>query len=140
MLRFVLLFSDHFVTFLDLCSNTTKSVDTTFHLRSSKTVETSKECTCSVTGGPFLVAVNDVRLTSGSGNGCSPADFLLPSSIMYVIVTAKIWAPFLKQHYLIQHQRLPFSCKPILRRFFLKWFGSPFNLNVCYFCCFVLLS
>ena len=80
MLRFVLLFSDHFVTFLDLCSNTTKSVDTTFHLRSSKTVETSKECTCSVTGGPFLVAVNDVRLTSGSGNGCSPADFLLPSS------------------------------------------------------------
>ena len=27
-----------------------------------------------------MVDVNDVRLSSGSGNGCSPADLLLPSS------------------------------------------------------------
>lgn len=71
---------DHFVTFFDLCSDTTKTVDTTIHLRSSDTLETFKECTCSITGGPFAVDVNDVRLSSGDGHGCSPADLLLPSS------------------------------------------------------------
>ena len=67
--------SDHFATFVDICTNTTKTDDTDVHLISSDSLRNSKQCQCSIKGDRFSVLVNDVRLTSiasKSERNCSP--------------------------------------------------------------------
>ena len=74
--RYVCLtFSDHFVTFVDICTNTTKTDDKDMQLISSVSMGNSKQCQCSIRGAGFSFILNDVRLTSGTSNlkrKCAP--------------------------------------------------------------------
>ena len=70
--------SDHFDTFLDMCVDTTKTLDNTVHLVTSETLTTSQECRCSFRGDEFTVILKDIRLQADGKNRCSPAKLQIP--------------------------------------------------------------
>lgn len=65
---------DHFSTQIDMCLKTTKSVDDTFHLMTTKTIKDSQKCLCTITDGRFSVSLNDLRLISEDGNKCTSVE------------------------------------------------------------------
>ena len=72
----LLLFHAESSSFLDLCTNTTKTTDSLVHLISSSRATFYKDCECHIKGLESLV-LNDVRLKSRNEEKCSPSKLLI---------------------------------------------------------------
>lgn len=76
-MNFVVLFSDLFTSFVDICSSKTKVDDKPVHLWYRNNINSAvkyKTCSCHIEGegGNFSVAASDIRLMSVKGRTCSP--------------------------------------------------------------------
>lgn len=65
---------DHFSTYVDMCTNTTKKVDDTIQVLTTRTIEESEKCFCTLTGERFTILITDVRLMSPGKNHCSSVE------------------------------------------------------------------